>query len=181
MKVFKILLSICVLVFMFSGCESTSNVATAPAANVSVSKHVERELIDWKGASIGSEIPSWVVDAVDQNYKSISTLPQFENKLIFFAEDQGKNLDMLKSWVNNFNVQGSFTRSVSNFVMTKFGGEQSGSKADETSESFLKEITATFAKTEINGLSKELDYWVKTRYIDKKYVKFNSYYKIFYQ
>lgn len=165
-SVFKILLSICLLVFMFSGCESTSNVATAPAANVSVSKHVERELIDWKGAAIGSEIPSWVVDAVDQNYKSISALPQFENKLIFFAEDQGKNLDMLKSWVNNFNVQGSFAKSVSNFVMTKFGGEQSGSKADETSESFLKEITATFAKTEINGLSKELDYWVKTRYID---------------
>ena len=77
-SVFKILLSICVLVFMFSGCESTSNVA--PAANVSVSKHVERELIDWKGAAIGSEIPSWVVDAVDQNYKSISALPQFENR-----------------------------------------------------------------------------------------------------
>ena len=159
-SVIKFVLSAFVLVFLFSSCQSTSNVA------VTVSKRVEREMIDWKGASIGSEIPSWVVDAVDQNYKAISQLPQFENKLIFFAEDQGKNLDMLKSWVNNFNVQGAFSKSVSNFVISKFGGEQAGSKNDETSESFLKEITSTYSKTEINGLSKELDYWVKTRYID---------------
>lgn len=159
-SVIKFVLSAFVLVFLFSSCQSTSNAA------VTVSKRVEREMIDWKGASIGSEIPSWVVDAVDQNYKAISQLPQFENKLIFFAEDQGKNLDMLKSWVNNFNVQGAFSKSVSNFVISKFGGEQAGSKNDETSESFLKEITSTYSKTEINGLSKELDYWVKTRYID---------------
>ena len=159
-SVIKFVLSAFVLVFLFSSCQSTSNVA------VTVSKSVEREMIDWKGASVGSEIPSWVVDAVDQNYKAISQLPQFENKLIFFAEDQGKNLDMLKSWVNNFNVQGAFSKSVSNFVISKFGGEQAGSKNDETSESFLKEITSTYSKTEINGLSKELDYWVKTRYID---------------
>ena len=159
-SVIKFVLSAFVLVFLFSSCQSTSN------ASVAVSKSVEREMIDWKGASVGSEIPSWVVDAVDQNYKAISQLPQFENKLVFFAEDQGKNLDMLKSWVNNFNIQGSFSKSVSNFVISKFGGEQAGSKADETSESFLKEITSTYSKTEINGLSKELDYWVKTRYID---------------
>ena len=159
-SVIKFVLSAFVLVFLFSSCQSTSNAA------VTVSKRVEREMIDWKGASIGSEIPSWVVDAVDQNYKAISQLPQFENKLIFFAEDQGKNLDMLKSWVNNFNVQGAFSKSVSNFVISKFGGEQAGSKNDETSESFLKEITSTYSKTEINGLSKELDYCVKTRYID---------------
>ena len=159
-SVIKFVLSAFVLIFLFSSCQSTSNAAVA------VSKSVEREMIDWKGASVGSEIPSWVVDAVDQNYKAISQLPQFENKLVFFAEDQGKNLDMLKSWVNNFNIQGAFSKSVSNFVISKFGGEQAGSKNDETSESFLKEITSTYSKTEINGLSKELDYWVKTRYID---------------
>ena len=80
-SVIKFVLSAFVLVFLFSSCQSTSNAA------VTVSKSVEREMIDWKGASIGSEIPSWVVDAVDQNYKAISQLPQFENKLIFFTQD----------------------------------------------------------------------------------------------
>ena len=162
-SVIKLLLSTLLLMLLFSSCQSNSNVESS---NVVASKSVVREMIDWKGASIGNEIPSWVFDAVDQNYEAISKLPQFENRMIFFAEDQGKNLDMLKSWVNNFNVQSAFSKSVSNFVITKFGGEQSGSKADETSESFLTEITSTFSKTEINGLSKELDYWVKTRYID---------------
>ena len=162
-SVIKLLLSTLLLMLLFSSCQSNSNVESS---NVVAAKSVVREMIDWKGASIGNEIPSWVFDAVDQNYEAISKLPQFENRMIFFAEDQGKNLDMLKSWVNNFNVQSAFSKSVSNFVITKFGGEQSGSKADETSESFLTEITSTFSKTEINGLSKELDYWVKTRYID---------------
>ena len=162
-SVIKLLLSTLLLMLLFSSCQSNSNVESS---NVVAAKSVVREMIDWKGASIGNEIPSWVFDAVDQNYEAISKLPQFENRMIFFAEDQGKNLDMLKSWVNNFNVQSAFSKSVSNFVITKFGGEQSGSKADETSESFLTEMTSTFSKTEINGLSKELDYWVKTRYID---------------
>ena len=174
-SVIKVLLSIFMLMLLFVSCQSTSKEATTDV----VSKHVEREMIDWKSASIGSEIPSWVVDAVDQNYSAIAQLPQFENKIIFFAEDQGKNLDMLKSWVNNFNVQGSFSKSVSNFVITKFGGEQSGSKSDETSESFLKEITSTFSKTEINGLSKELDYWVKVRYIDNDKQKTEDIYQYF--
>ena len=174
-SVIKVLLSIFMLMLLFVSCQSTSKEATTDV----VSKHVEREMIDWKSASIGSEIPSWVVDAVDQNYSAIAQLPQFENKIIFFAEDQGKNLDMLKSWVNNFNVQGAFSKSVSNFVITKFGGEQSGSKSDETSESFLKEITSTFSKTEINGLSKELDYWVKVRYIDNDKQKTEDIYQYF--
>ena len=40
---------------MFSGCESTSNVATAPAANVSVSKHVGNSVVRSRVKRIISE------------------------------------------------------------------------------------------------------------------------------
>lgn len=148
----------------FSGC--ASSLEAEAKSDVPVSKRVERERIDWKGASIGAEIPAWVYSALDEDYKAISRLPQFEGKVIFFEESQGKNLDLLKSNVNNFDVQGAFSRRLSNFVIAKFGGEQEGSKNDVDSESYLKEIVSTFSKTEINGLGRELDYWVKTRYID---------------
>lgn len=148
----------------FSGCASSPEAEAK--SDVPVSKRVERERIDWKGASIGAEIPAWVYSALDEDYKAISRLPQFEGKVIFFEESQGKNLDLLKSNVNNFDVQGAFSRRLSNFVIAKFGGEQEGSKNDVDSESYLKEIVSTFSKTEINGLGRELDYWVKTRYID---------------
>ena len=148
----------------FSGCASSPKAEVK--SDVPVSKHVVRERIDWKGASIEEAIPDWVRYALNEDYKAISRLPQFEEKIIFFEESQGRNLDPLKSSVNNFDVQGAFSRRLSNFVIAKFGGELEGSKNDVDSESYLKEIVSTFSKAEINGLGRELDYWVKTRYID---------------
>ncbi len=162
-SIFAAAISISVAVF-FSGCASSPK--TDVKSEVPVSKHVVRERIDWKGASLDAEIPAWVHYALDEDYKAISRLPQFEEKIIFFEENQGKNLDLLKSSVNNFDVQGAFSRRLSNFVIAKFGGEQQGSKDESASESYLNEIVSTFSKSEINGLGRELDYWVKTRYID---------------
>ena len=136
-------------------------------------------MIDWKGASIGSELPDWVYSAVDNDVLALSTLPQFENKIIYFAEDQGQNLDLLKSWVNNFNVQASFSRELSNFVIAKFGGEQNGSKNEEEVQMYLNELVASCSKAEINGLGKKLDYWVKTRYIDKELDTIKDVYQYF--
>lgn len=162
-KILKVVLVLAVVAF-FASCVSTP---VAENTSPTVSKRVEREMIDWKSASIGGEIPKWVYAAADNDQVALSALPQFEGKLIFFAEDQGKNLDLLKSWVNNFNVQAALSRQLSNFVIAKFGGEQSGSKNEEDVQMYLNELVSSCSKAEINGLSKELDYWVKTRYVDK--------------
>ena len=69
--------------------------------------------------------------------------------------------------MKSFNVQASLSRQLSNFVIAKFGGEQSGSKNEEDVQMYLNELVSSCSKAEINGLSKELDYWVKTRYVDK--------------
>ena len=164
------------LVFLM-GCASApkSEMQETPA----VSKRVEREMIDWKSASIGGEIPEWAYAAADNDQVALSALPQFEGKLIFFAEDQGKNLDLLKSWVNNFNVQAALSRQLSNFVIAKFGGEQSGDKNSEEVQMYLNELVSACSKAEINGLSKELDFWVKTRYADKDMDTINDIYQYF--
>ena len=164
----KKILKIGVVLFAFSMLASCASKPEVEESKPKVSKTVEREMIDWKGASIGSELPDWVYSAVDNDVLALSTLPQFENKIIYFAEDQGQNLDLLKSWVNNFNVQASFSRELSNFVIAKFGGEQNGSKNEDEVQMYLNELVASCSKAEINGLGKKLDYWVKTRYIDKE-------------
>lgn len=164
----KKILKIGVVLFVVSMLASCASKPEVEESKPKVSKTVEREMIDWKGASIGSELPDWIYSAVDNDVLALSTLPQFENKIIYFAEDQGQNLDLLKSWVNNFNVQASFSRELSNFVIAKFGGEQNGSKNEEEVQMYLNELVASCSKAEINGLGKKLDYWVKTRYIDKE-------------
>ena len=165
-----------VAVSMLASCASKPE---TEESKPKVSKTVEREMIDWKGASIGSELPDWIYSAVDNDVLALSTLPQFENKIIYFAEDQGQNLDLLKSWVNNFNVQASFSRELSNFVIAKFGGEQNGSKNEDEVQMYLNELVASCSKAEINGLGKKLDYWVKTRYIDKELDTIKDVYQYF--
>jgi hypothetical protein len=165
MKILEKLGIIFVSIFLVISCASKPAVEEQKPV---VSKKVEREMIDWKGASIGSNIPEWLYYAVDNDVKAISNLPDFENKIIYFAEEQGKNLDLLKSWVNNFNIQATFSRELSNFVIAKFGGELNGSKNEENMEMYLNELVATCSRAEINGLGKKLDYWVKTRYTDNE-------------
>ena len=175
----KKILKIGVVLFAVSMLASCASKPETEESKPKVSKTVEREMIDWKGASIGSELPDWIYSAVDNDVLALSTLPQFENKIIYFAEDQGQNLDLLKSWENNFNVQASFSRELSNFVIAKFGGEQNGSKKEEEVQMYLNELVASCSKAEINGLGKKLDYWVKTRYIDKELDTIKDVYQYF--
>ncbi|MBO5137529.1 MAG: hypothetical protein J6B81_03410 [Spirochaetaceae bacterium] len=177
MKVFAKAFFVLVGFVLLVGCASTPEPATSAAPPVS--KRVEREMIDWKSASIGGEIPEWVYAAADNDQVALSALPQFEGKLIFFAEDQGKNLDLLKSWVNNFNVQAALSRQLSNFVIAKFGGEQSGDKNSEEVQMYLNELVSACSKAEINGLAKELDFWVKTRYADSDMDTIDDVYQYF--
>lgn len=177
MKVFAKAFFVLVGLVLLVGCASTPELATSAAPPVS--KRVEREMIDWKSASIGGEIPEWVYAAADNDQVALSALPQFEGKLIFFAEDQGKNLDLLKSWVNNFNVQAALSRQLSNFVIAKFGGEQSGDKNSEEVQMYLNELVSACSKAEINGLAKELDFWVKTRYADSDMDTIDDIYQYF--
>lgn len=148
---------------LLSSCASTSS-----APQVKKSSHVERELIDWKGAGIGTEIPDWAISAADNDVKALKKLPQFEGKTIFFAENQGKNLKTLKSWTENFDARGNFSQRLSSFVTEKFGGELKGSVDEQgEQETYLEELVSVFSRMEFSGLGKELDYWVKTRYIDR--------------
>jgi hypothetical protein len=129
-------------------------------------ENIERVILDYKGADLGAQIPDWVYLANDDNYDTIIKLSRFKGKIPIINSGTGKNLDMLRSWVNNFNVQAEVSRRISNMVDAKFSGGQLGSKDTPENISFIKEIVATFSQTEINGLAKEMDFWSKLRIID---------------
>lgn len=143
-------------------------------------KHVERELIDWKGASIGQDIPEWVSLVVDGETEGLDkSIKGLDGKEIFLAEGTGKNLDILKSWTNNFDVQGSFSRSIKNRVIASFGGVLEGSKNKAQDESYMEELVGSFSKAKISGLVKKTDYWVQTRIIDNDSKKTEDVYQYF--
>lgn len=130
------------------------------------SETIERIRVDYKGAAIGADIPEWVEAAVNSDYDALSRLSRFQGRVPVISYGSGQNLDLLQSWVNNFNIQAQVARQISNYVEANFGGEQLGSKDTPTNRQFIKEIVTTFSTVTINGLSKDLDYWVLLRTID---------------
>ena len=163
----------CALLSLTVGCTTTQGLQTQTeeekpqkTAIPQKTRHVERELIDWKGAAIGQDVPQWVAYAVDSDYESLSKLKNLEGKRVFLAENRGKNLNVLKSWTNNFDVQGGFSRALQNQVVAAFGGALEGSINDSEDASYLNELVGSFSKAKITGLVKQQDYWVQTRIID---------------
>ncbi|MDR0400987.1 MAG: hypothetical protein LBH51_08600 [Treponema sp.] len=130
--------------------------------------NIDRIRVDYQGAVTGSEIPAWVQAAIDFDTVSLQKLPGFEGKVAVVDYGVGQNLELLRSLVNNFNVQASVARRISNYVEANFGGEQLGDKDTTENRSFVEEVVATFSRVEINGLAREKEYWVKLRTIDRE-------------
>jgi hypothetical protein len=117
---------------------------------------------------VGAEIPVWVTAAAEDDYETIAKIPRFAGKVPIVDYGYGQNLDLLRSWVNNFNVQAGLSRRIGNTIEAVFGGGQMGDKDTPENNNFLKEIVATFSGIEINGLTKEMDFWTKLRITDKE-------------
>ena len=160
--------TMCVMVLAVTACGST-RAGTGPGSGAPPPKQapkIERIIVDYQGAAIGSDIPTWVEAAVNRDIETIKKIPRFKGKVPFISEGSGKNLDLLRSWVNNFDMQASVSRMISNYVEAKFGGEQLGNKNSPENINFVKEIVTTFSNVKINGLGKEMDYWIKLRVKD---------------
>ncbi len=167
---------------MLTACASGSKVKPAEAAQQA--KEIERVIVDYKGSTLGAEIPAWVQDVSDDNYEALQNLPSFKDtKLIpVVAVERGKNLDLLRSWANNFSVQSQIARAIQNKVSAEFGGNQEGDKNSEENRNFVKELVATFSQTNISGLKKEKDYWIKLKVRDnykKTEEEFYEYYVLY--
>jgi hypothetical protein len=145
----------------------TGTIAGTGADAPKTAANIERIRVDYQGAVTGSEIPAWVQAAIDFDTQSLQNLPGFEGKVAVVDYGVGQNLELLRSMVNNFNIQASVARRISNYVEANFGGELLGDKNTPDNRSFVEEVVATFSRVEINGLAREREYWVKMRTIDR--------------
>jgi hypothetical protein len=158
------------VLFSCAGSPDTGPSGTIEGTGVEApraSTNIERIRVDYQGAVTGSEIPAWVQAAIDFDTDSLQRMPGFEGKIAIVDYGVGQNLELLRSLVNNFNIQGSLARRISNYVEANFGGEQLGDKNTAENRSFIEDVVATFSRVEINGLAKEKEYWVKLRTIDR--------------
>jgi hypothetical protein len=131
------------------------------------SNQVQFIRIDYQGAAIGSNVPEWVEAAVNSDLDTIKKMPRFKGKEPIVDWGNGQNLDLLRSFVNNFNVAAGVSRRITTYVEAEFGGSQLGSKDSPDNRNFVKEIVGSFSNAEFSGLAREMDYWIKLRIVDR--------------
>lgn len=174
MKKIGILVAFGALSFTLFSCGSTAKVEKKEVAETPTPAKlpVESVTYDWQGKSVGANIPDWVRFASQNDYDAISAMPEYKDKVIFFADGRMDDLEGVKLRTRDFDARTEFSKLLSDNVIAKSGNAYVKS-GDEEAMRYIKEIAATFSRTNFNGFKKEQSFWTLTRYTDndKKTVK----------
>jgi len=128
-------------------------------------------IIDYQGASFGSEIPAWVVAIGDGNYSGeyLSTImPGVDNKKVFVIVERGDNLKAAEEWATLVGIEvqvgDEMQRVVGKAVEAtqKQRSAQTGDSIDATKmEQELNMYKQAVSAVELNGLEKVAQYWIQ--------------------
>lgn len=134
------------------------------AAKKAKEAKVKIEVVNRPGMAIGTDIPDWVSAVLEGDNKRIAKSLKIDLKesQIFVFSNQGENLEFLKTWTDQVDVQrqvaNSFSMAVGQSANAVFKGETGeGTKAKEAIDQTVKALSAI----EINGLLKEAQYWMQ--------------------
>lgn len=141
-------------IVLLAGCASTSSAVKTETRPV---------IVDWQGSAYGTDIPSWAKAALENDWAAVSSLPEYSGKVVKAASNRGKDLDLLRSWVQA-DAATDISRSVSQSVTTNLGNSLSGNKdSDEATIKITKQAIGIFSGNTISGFEKSREFWVKLR------------------
>ena len=119
------------------------------------------EVLEHKGTAWGTPQPSWVAKVVDSTSQQDLAKELGINKHIWVLTKSGKNLDFLKTWVDQVDaraeIASSIEQSVFDFVNAAQGGDEDGMK------SAVARYSGRLTSQTIQGLTRETDWWSRTR------------------
>ena len=151
---------------LIAGCTSTgAATTTAPRQASGNARTLKFEIIDWQGASFGAEIPEWaqIVLSDKEQLDRIAAAPTYKDLAVRTASAQGKDIDLLKRWVQN-DIAAAVTREIAQTITVKSGQGMSGNKdSDKDAQKMLQDVMGVFSSVTLNGLEKSREFWVGRR------------------
>lgn len=138
-------------------------VMTVFAAPKAKQAKIKIEVVNRPGMAIGTEIPDWVAAVLEGENKRVakSLKIDLEDSQIFVFSNQGEDLEFLKTWTDQVDVQrqvaNSFSMAVGQSANAVFQGDTGEGKAKQAIDQTVKALSAI----EINGLNKEAQYWMQ--------------------
>ena len=158
MKVTKVMVAFAALAVL-----GASEVFAAKAKN----QKVKIEIVDRPGMALGTDIPNWVEAVTEGDNKQVAKSLKINEKesQIFVFTNQGDNLEFLKTWSDQVDVQrqvaNSFSMAVGQSANAVFQGS---SGADGTNvQRAIDQTVKALSAVEINGLLKAAQYWIQFR------------------
>lgn len=135
------------------------------------------EVVEHKGSAMGVPQPAWVIAATQNDSATLKRDSRFDGKTPMVYVGRGRELALVQSWVNNFDVSGAISREISTAAKATFTGGLAGGNnsattntaaaATTTSSTGLtqkqEEIVATLSKTQFSGMAREMDWWSLNR------------------
>ena len=158
MKVTKVMVAFAALAVL-----GASGVFAAKAKN----QKVKIEIVDRPGMALGTDIPKWVEAVTEGDNKQVAKSLKINEKesQIFVFTNQGDNLEFLKTWSDQVDVQrqvaNSFSMAVGQSANAVFQGSSGtdGTNVQRAIDQTVKALSAV----EINGLLKAAQYWIQFR------------------
>ena len=125
---------------------------------------VKIEVVNRPGMALGTDIPEWVVSVLEGDNKSIAKSLKIDLKdtQIFVFSNQGTDLEFLKTWTDQVDVQRQVANSFSMAVGQSANAVFQGSAGDENKrQQAIDQTVKALSAIEINGLSKDAQYWMQ--------------------
>ena len=148
-----------ITIAIFATCMGTS----AFAAKAKEQK-VKIEIVNRPGMALGTEIPGWVEAVLEGDNKQIAKSLKIDTKesQIFVFSNQGDDLEFLKTWTDQVDVQRQVANSFSMAVGQSANAVVQGSSGDESKmQRSIEQTVKALSAMEINGLMKEAQYWIQ--------------------
>lgn len=145
-----------------------ATVLSVPAfAKKAKEQKIKVEIVNGPGMALGSSIPGWVEAVLQGDNKGISKSLKIDlsESQIFVFTNQGDDLEFLKTWTDQVDVQrqvaNSFSMAVGQSANAVFQGSASGSETKR--QQAIDQTVKALSAMEINGLLKEAQYWMQFR------------------
>jgi hypothetical protein len=150
-----------VLAFIGAACTTTTTVAkhdpTKGPTDESIAQPVQ--IIDHQYRGL-KEVPAWVT--MEQG--ELDNLEEFKDYIVFKEFVQGKDLNAVKQWAQNFVVDDQISRLVSNRIQSKFAGAMVGTV--DGAEAYFEKIVKSMTSARVAGTRRHAQYWILRRYIN---------------
>ncbi|MDR0600373.1 MAG: hypothetical protein LBG84_09900 [Treponema sp.] len=153
----------------------TAAVITAGCGSTPKAPRQKTEMLDWKGAALGAQIPEWVLKSSESDVH-IQSLDEFKDQYCFVVYREDPVKDQVVTWVSNAaNGASEVARMVSTTVNDTAEAQEGIKSGDAKVKQNVQQIRNAMSNANFRGLRRVGDFWTLSRNRATK----NEYYTAF--